>query len=83
MRPGSLLKKQVLSDLTLTKANWNSKSIKVLDLGNVLLKTDSWKLRGQDMGSKKFDRAPMALGSVAVSEYAGWESPGTRGAEIP
>ena len=74
----------LLPDLTLAKANWKSKSIKVLGLNNVLANQILARGNGRHRVKKNFPVATAAAGhgvQPAASECAEWGFPETRRAE--
>lgn len=71
----------LLPDLTLAKANWKSKSIKVLSLNNVLANQILGSGHGRHRAKKKFLAAAAGEGHrarPAASGCAEWGFPGTR-----
>lgn len=76
-RPGRFC---LLPGLTLAKANWKSKSIKVLDLKNVLANQILGSGNGRHRPKKNLAEAAAAghRARLAASECAVWGFPGTR-----
>ena len=83
-RTGRPWRLRLLPDLTLAKANWKSKSIKVLGLNNVLANQILARGKGRYRAKKNFPVATAAAGhdfQPAASGCAEWGFPETRRAE--